>query len=53
MSNTDKPCACEIHIREESKEPEKKWIECIGHGIGCPCTEKQTQASSTPETPTE
>jgi hypothetical protein len=33
-------CFCFIHIREEAKEPEKKWLECLGHGENCPCTKK-------------
>lgn len=39
--NDEKPCNCEVHVREEAKQPDKQWIECLGHGIGCPCTEKK------------
>lgn len=33
-------CDCEMHLRKEAAEPNKPWIPCIGHGEGCPCTEK-------------
>lgn len=36
----EKPCACEVHVRLEASDG-KEHIPCLGHGVGCPCTEKQ------------
>ena len=35
-----KPCQCQTHLMIEAQEPEKSFIECLGHGEGCPCTER-------------
>lgn len=35
-----KICNCELHIRVEASEPNKPHIPCVGHGEGCPCTER-------------
>jgi hypothetical protein len=36
----NKPCNCEVHLHVEAEEPKKPHIPCVGHGEGCPCTEK-------------
>jgi hypothetical protein len=33
----DKPCACDVHLKMDATR--KDAIPCIGHGVGCPCTE--------------
>lgn len=32
-------CMCDRHLRVEKSMPEKEWIACEGHGVGCPCTD--------------
>jgi hypothetical protein len=34
----EKPCECDVHLRNEAGS--EKAIPCLGHGEGCPCTEK-------------
>lgn len=38
IEEKEKPCQCETHIKMDAlrKDP----IPCVGHGEGCPCTEK-------------
>lgn len=35
-------CSCSVHLNEEKKDG-KKYINCLGHGKGCPCTKKLKQ----------
>lgn len=37
LENTE-PCMCRVHLTLEAGK--KDAIPCIGHGKGCPCTEK-------------
>lgn len=43
----DKPCMCEVHIRNDAtlKDP----IPCVGHGPKCPCVIKKLEEEKTKE----
>lgn len=54
----EKPCMCETHIKMDKER--SSALPCVGHGIGCPCTElllnppkdeevKEEQVSSNPQ----
>ena len=41
---TPEPCVCRVHLSYEKEGS----IPCVGHGLGCPCTEKMEAAKKEP-----
>lgn len=41
-----KPCMCEVHLKAKEmlcKDGKTDFLECQGHGPGCPCYEKKNE----------